>query len=76
MNELRELLISKEKFLESLEKSQKATYLNELIAEKEEYYAEIQRLRSRLDATDHEVIGLRSRINVNRGASSEGILPE
>lgn len=72
MNELRELLHSKDRFLESLQKSQKATHVSELEAEKEEYFAEIQRLQSRLEAKENELVRMRNRMGGSHSGGSEG----
>lgn len=64
-NELRELLLSKDKLLDTMQKSQKASQLLELMAEKEEYFSEVQRLRTSLQSRDEEIQRLRG-----RGASS------
>jgi SMC interacting uncharacterized protein involved in chromosome segregation len=73
MNELRELLHSKDRFLESLQKSHRATHVTELEAEKEEYLAEVRRLQSRLEARESEMERIKSRVGGVRGGDAEGI---
>jgi hypothetical protein len=74
MNELRELLHSKDRFLESLQKSHRATHVAELEAEREEYLAEVRRLQGRLEAREGEMDRLRHRMGGARGGDAEGIV--
>lgn len=61
IHELRELLLSKDKLLDTMQKSQKATQLLELMAEKEEYHAEVQRLTTSLRTRDEDIQRLQGR---------------
>lgn len=75
IQELRELLLSKDKLLDTMQKSQKASQLLELMAEKEEYFAEVQRLKSSLKTRDEEIQRLHSRGGA-AGANYRGSLIE
>lgn len=72
IHDLRELLAAKDKHIDTIQKSQKSTQVLELMAEKEEYFAEVQRLNLKLQSKDEDIYRLQSKgVSGYRGVNIE-----